>query len=423
MKLIPLSLLVGIFAVSGWAYDYRTPEPYSEELVKKAEAGDAVAQYDLGLCYSEGLVVAKDKKEALKWYTKSAEQGYSWAQSDLGTRYTLGLGVAKDEKEALKWYKKVAEQEATPTTPAQSFKGTYEQNYLGDYYSFTKDFKEAVKWYTKAAEQGDIQAQNNLGSLYYKGEGVTQDYKEAVKWYTKAAEQGSVEAQGVLAVCYEKGTGVAKDEKEALKWSEKAKAEVKGRRLVARGEETIDDSTPAMAIASLTDPQKLAMIQGERASNPRFQKCLYWLATARAKGESPSDVMASANLKNGEQVTSYGTLLSSSLTANLAEADKLGLFSLEGLDELRRGKSATITKGEYAGQKAEADLVISSAVCPELQNQVMNLELIPASLIRAKSGKVAERAKVLAKKLYEAKLLSEDGWKKVQGFNLSGPTN
>jgi len=413
MKLIPFSLLVGIFVVSGWAYDYRTPEPYSAELVKKAEAGDAVAQFDLGLCYSEGLVVAKDKKEAFKWITKSAEQGYSFAQSDLGVRYLLGLGVAKDEKEALKWYKKVAEQEATPTTPAQSFKGTYEQNYLGDYYSFTKDYKEAVKWYTKAAEQGDTQAQNNLGSLYYKGEGVTQDYKEAVKWYTKSAEQGNAEAQRILAVCYEKGTGVAKDEKEALKWSEKAKAENKRRRVVTRDEETIDDSTPAMAIASLTDPQKLANLQGERASNPRFQKCLYWLATARAKGESPSIVIASANLKNGEQVTSYGTLLSSSLTANLAEADKLGLFSPEGLDELRRGKSATITKGEYSGQKAEAEDVIPVALCPELQNQVMNLELLPASLKRSKSDKVTERAKVFAKELYDAKLLSEEGWGRV----------
>jgi tetratricopeptide (TPR) repeat protein len=413
MKLIPLSLLVGIFVVSGWAYDYRTPEPYSAELVKKAEAGDAVAQFDLGLCYSEGLVVAKDKKEALKWITKSAEQGYSFAQSDLGVRYLLGLGVAKDEKEALKWYKKVAEQEATPTTPAQSFKGTYEQNYLGDYYSFTKDYKEAVKWYTKAAEQGDTQAQNNLGSLYYKGEGVTQDYKEAVKWYTKSAEQGNAEAQRILAVCYEKGTGVAKDEKEALKWSEKAKAENKRRRVVTRDEETIDDSTPAMAIASLTDPQILANLQGERASNSRFQKCLYWLATARAKGESPSDIIASANLKNGEQVTSYGTLLSSSLTANLAEADKLGLFSPEGLDELRQGKSATITEGEYSGQKAEAEDVIPVALCPELQNQVMNLELLPASLKRSKSDKVTERAKVFAKELYDAKLLSEEGWGRV----------
>ena len=84
--------------------------------------------------------------------------------------------------------------------------------------------------------------------------------------------------------------------------------------------------------------------------------------------------------------------------------------------ELKQGKSATITTGEYSGQKAEADDVIPRALCPELQNQVMNLELIPASLKRTKSDKVTERAKVFAKELYEAKLLSEEGWKKVQGW-------
>ena len=88
----------------------------------------------------------------------------------------------------------------------------------------------------------------------------------------------------------------------------------------------------------------------------------------------------------------------------------------EGMAELKQGKSATITKSQYSGQKAEPDCVIPNALCPELQNQVMILELLPASQIRAKSDKVTDRAKVFAKELYEAKLLSEEGWKKVQGF-------
>jgi len=81
---------------------------------------------------------------------------------------------------------------------------------------------------------------------------------------------------------------------------------------------------------------------------------------------------------------------------------------------LRRGKSATITKGQYAGQQAEADHTIARAVCPELANQVMNLELMPAPLNRAKSDKVTDRARVFAKELYDAKLLSEAGLSAVQ---------
>ena len=82
--------------------------------------------------------------------------------------------------------------------------------------------------------------------------------------------------------------------------------------------------------------------------------------------------------------------------------------------ELRRGKSATITKGQYAGQEAEADQTIPKSVCPELQNQVMNLELTPASLNRAKSDKITDRARVFARELYDAGLLSEEGWARVE---------
>ena len=76
---------------------------------------------------------------------------------------------------------------------------------------------------------------------------------------------------------------------------------------------------------------------------------------------------------------------------------------------------STITKGQYVGQEAEADHVIPRAICPELQNQVMNLELLPASLNRAKSDKVTERGSLFAKELYDAKLLSEQGYRATYG--------
>jgi hypothetical protein len=175
------------------------------------------------------------------------------------------------------------------------------------------------------------------------------------------------------------------------------------------------DTTPAVAIATLTDPAKLATLKGERAANPRLQKCVYWLAYAEEQGEKPEDVLGEAAKLNKTEGTPYAGFVRWGLLENLKIAKELGLLTPEGMAELRRGKSATITKGQYAGQEAEADHVIPRAVCPELQNQVMNLELLPASLNRAKSDKVTERARVFAKELYDAKLLSEEGWKRVEG--------
>jgi hypothetical protein len=176
-----------------------------------------------------------------------------------------------------------------------------------------------------------------------------------------------------------------------------------------------DKTTPAVAIASLTDPTKLATLKGERAANPRLQKCVYWLAYAEQQGAKPEAVLDESAKLNKTSGTSYSGFFRWGLLENLKIARELGLLTPEGMAELRRGKSATITKGQYSGQEAEADHLIPRAVCPELQNQIMNLELLPASLNRAKSDKVTERARLFAKELYNAKLLSEQGYRATYG--------
>ncbi|ENO3979180.1 SEL1-like repeat protein [Aeromonas veronii] len=45
-------------------------------LIKAAEGGDAVAQFELGQKYQEGGYVGKDINKAIEWYCKAAEQGH-----------------------------------------------------------------------------------------------------------------------------------------------------------------------------------------------------------------------------------------------------------------------------------------------------------------------------------------------------------
>jgi hypothetical protein len=173
-------------------------------------------------------------------------------------------------------------------------------------------------------------------------------------------------------------------------------------------------TAPALAIANLTAPAKLATLKGERAANPRLQKCVYWLALAEEQGSKPEAVLEEAAKLNNTAGTPYAGFVRWGLLNNLKIAKEFGLLTPTGMAELRRGKSATITKGEYAGQEAEADHTIPRAVCPELQNQVMNLELMPASLNRSKIDKITDRARVFARELHEAKLLSDSGFDAVQ---------
>ena len=221
MKLITLILLVGMLAVSGWA-----DLPFSEDLIKKAEAGDADAQSSLGQWYQLGIEIPglktpkKDMKEAVKWYTKAAEQGQMKAQFRLGRIYLDGGGeIIKDEKEGIKWFMKAAEQGDAAS-----------MNSMGVCYlkgsGVPKDEKEAVKWHEKAAAKGDECGLFSLAVCYNNGLGVPKDEKEALKWFLKAAESGSpgpgVDAQRIVGDFYKNGTGIAKDEKEAIKWYTKA---------------------------------------------------------------------------------------------------------------------------------------------------------------------------------------------------------
>ena len=96
------------------------------------------------------------------------------------------------------------------------------QQTLGNLYykgeGVQQDYAEALKWYRKAAAQGLAVSQNMLGVMYDRGEAVPQNFAEAVKWFRKAAEQGLVSAQFSLGKKYAEGKGVPQNFAEAYVW-------------------------------------------------------------------------------------------------------------------------------------------------------------------------------------------------------------
>jgi S1-C subfamily serine protease len=120
--------------------------------------------------------------EAAKWYYKAAEnqniRAQMWfriaaAKGDASAQCTLGhlfddgsIGVEEESKDH----------------PGVT------ENY------HRKNPIKAMYWYRRAAAQGNVAAQNNLGVMYAKGQGVPQDYVEAYKWYNLAAAQGLSDA-------------------------------------------------------------------------------------------------------------------------------------------------------------------------------------------------------------------------------------
>ncbi len=141
------------------------------------------------------------------------------------------------------------------------------QNNLGFMYEkgqgVSQDYKQAVEWYTKAAEQGNAWAQYNLGVKYNNGQGVAQDYKQAVYWWTKAADQGYASAQYNLGVMYGEGKGVPQNYKLAYVWSSLAAAQGNENAIKNR-----DLSEKRMSPQQLSEAQDLAAQIQYKIDNP-----------------------------------------------------------------------------------------------------------------------------------------------------------
>ena len=185
MRVISAVLLASLAlgACSGWLSAQTLPleSDWLTVMLRKAEQGDAVAQYMLGNMYEKGnREVPKDPEEAAKWYRRSflcfrlvAEGGDPLAQYWLAGLYKNGTGVLQNHKAALRWN-------------------------------------------IRAGEQGDAYAQAALGRIFRDGEGAQQDHEKALHWYRLAAEQGYNNAMYPLGLLYSEGP--RPDHVKAYKW-------------------------------------------------------------------------------------------------------------------------------------------------------------------------------------------------------------
>jgi len=186
--------------------DYQTAY---REWKAAAEAGQAEAQFDLGVLYAQGKGVPRDLTEAANWYRKAAGQGNAQAEFALGQMYSRGWGVPRDEADAARWMEMANNPESDgPPTDWASVEG----------YGIERDQKQAAYWYQLAAERGHAEAQYNLARLYATGQGVPRDQEQALRWVRAAASQGYAPAQARFGMRYASGSGIAQDHRLAYFW-------------------------------------------------------------------------------------------------------------------------------------------------------------------------------------------------------------
>ncbi len=124
-----------------------------EQLIARANAGDAWSQLNLGAAYDHGLGgFPLDPVRAVAWYRRAAESGLAEAQFNLAHCLVTGNGTRRNDREALAWMLRAAEQ---GLASAQFLAGVMLLEGLGE----APDRARALPWLERAAANGNTDAQ------------------------------------------------------------------------------------------------------------------------------------------------------------------------------------------------------------------------------------------------------------------------
>lgn len=192
--------------MSGWSEEKATCT-YSPELAKRAEAGDADAQFHLARCYLGGKGVAPDEKEAVKWFDKSAAQGNAGALYAMGLSCIGGVGRDRDDVLGVYFLRQAAEKKWKEASVqlAQCY-------WIG--VGVPKNEETAISYAKEGLDNANPESMYWLGRVTYLS-----DAKYSFKLFMDAALSGHPPSMHSVALGYYMGCGVIKNYEESLKWS------------------------------------------------------------------------------------------------------------------------------------------------------------------------------------------------------------
>ncbi|WP_312907011.1 MobP3 family relaxase [Tissierella praeacuta] len=163
--------------------------------------------------------IVQDFEEAFYLFQSEAEKGNALAMFNLGRMFADGLGMEIDIAKAHEWYGKAltAFHKVEDRKPWK-----YTEYRIGKMYSqglgTEEDYEKAAHWLTPSAEQRYKFAEYSLGGLYYRGQGVEQSYERAFDLYLRSAKQGFPYADFEVAKMYRDGIGTDRNKKESDKY-------------------------------------------------------------------------------------------------------------------------------------------------------------------------------------------------------------
>lgn len=199
------------------------PEP-EMPFYEEGENGSAKAEwnkrYKLARSYLYGSErIPQDFAEAMGLFSLEADSGNALAMYDLGRMWADGLGVEADPDTAQEWYRKALAAFLSAEKAVPERKKTYLQYRIGKMYlaglGCVQDYKTAADWLERAADKQHKYAQYSLAGLYARGQGVEKDLEHAFILYQASATQDNPYASYELGKMFQSGTGTEKSAAQA----------------------------------------------------------------------------------------------------------------------------------------------------------------------------------------------------------------
>ncbi|MEL1250419.1 caspase family protein [Aurantiacibacter gilvus] len=214
-------------------------EPTIEEILAAAEAGDAMAQYILGLALQHGVGIAPNQQAAFDWFERSAaqgnvagmtslaymlmlpdqtdlprarallteasESGYAKAKSQLGFALLNGSLGETDTARAVDLFRQASDAGHVYATYAL---GRYGEGERGN----------AERRLRALADDGDVDADRWLCEMHYE----TLEFDGVAEHCERAARHEYPTAQAIWAGMLARGDDVRRNDERALHWAERA---------------------------------------------------------------------------------------------------------------------------------------------------------------------------------------------------------
>ncbi|KAG9290463.1 hypothetical protein G9A89_002438 [Geosiphon pyriformis] len=152
---------------------------------KTAQAGDFLAQIELGLCYENGTGTKVDNIAAFDWYQKASDAGFGGGHWFLGVSYEAAIGVYKNDEKAFELYQKAIQ---CGCKPAALYIAGY---YFRGIWPAKKDRRKAFQLVKMSADFGYSDSFTVLGRYYHQGFCDTKDIHEALKMYRKGFDRAN----------------------------------------------------------------------------------------------------------------------------------------------------------------------------------------------------------------------------------------